>query len=353
MPVVKSNAYGHGHELITRALAAAGTGWFGVNSLDEALRTRRLAPDARILVLGYVAPEAFPEAVEADVDLTLTNPCEIPLLDRAARAAERRGRFHLKVETGTHRRGVPAEEFDQVAEAVRAASPLLCCAGLSTHFANIEDTLDHSYAQEQLRRFRRAEADLAALRLRFETRHTACTAATLLFPDTHFDLARVGIGLYGLWPSRETRLSFRMQARREVELRPCLTWKARITQIKRVPPGSDIGYGRSYRTGSESRIGVLSVGYHEGYDRRLSNVAHTLVGGRRAPVRGRVCMNMTLIDLSHVPQAAVGDEAVLLGRQGKESVSAEDLAGWSGTINYEIVSRIHPDLPRVAARGGG
>jgi alanine racemase len=283
MPVVKSNAYGHGHELVVRALAEEGADWFGVNSLDEALETRRLAPESRILVLGYVDPGEFREAVEAGLDLTLTNPSDIPLLDRAARAAGVEGRLHLKVETGTHRRGVPEAEFEEAAAAVREASPSLRCVGLSTHFANIEDTVDHSYAEEQLRRFGEAERNLGDLGLRFEMRHTACTAATLLFPDTHFDLARVGIGLYGLWPSRETRLSFRMQERNEVELRPCLTWKARLTQVKTVPAGSDIGYGRTYRTGSESRIGVLSVGYHEGYDRRFSSVAHVL---RWATTRG-------------------------------------------------------------------
>ncbi len=346
MPVVKSNAYGHGFDLVTRTLVDEGATWLGVNSLAEALAARAIAPQARILVLGYVPPGGFAEAVEADLDLTLTNPDDIPPFDAAARSAGREGRLHLKVETGTHRRGIPAYEFEAVASAVSRATSIRP-VGLSTHFANIEDTINHAYAEEQLRRFRDADRRLTDLGLRFEMRHTACTAATLLFPETYFDLVRVGIGLYGLWPSRETLLSFRLQDRNDVRLRPCLTWKARITQIKTVAAGAYISYGRTYRTSVESRIGVLSVGYHEGYDRSLSNVAHAIVRGCRAPVRGRVCMNMTLIDLTHVPDAGVGDEAVLIGRQGDEEVSAEDLAGWAGTINYEIVSRIHPSIPRI------
>ncbi len=351
MPVVKANAYGHGSDLIVAALEAQGTEWLGVNSLDEAIEARAITPSARILVLGYVPPERFAEAVRAELDLTLTNPSEIPLFGAAAREANREGRLHLKVETGTHRRGIPSSEFEAVASAIDA-SEAIRCVGLSTHYANIEDTINHAYADEQLLAFREADRALTDLGLTFEMRHASCTAATLLFPETAFDLVRVGIGLYGLWPSRETLLSFRLEGRDEVELKPVLSWKALITQIKTVAPGSYVGYGRTYRTSTESRIGVLAIGYHEGYDRGLSNVAHTIVRGRRAPVRGRVCMNMTLIDLTHIPDATVGDEAVLIGCQGEESVSAEDLAGWAGTINYEIVSRIHPAIRRVPVGGG-
>jgi alanine racemase len=136
-----------------------------------------------------------------------------------------------------------------------------------------------------------------------------------------------------------------------VELQPAMAWKTRLTQVKPVPAGAFVGYGCTYRTTTDSLIGVLPVGYFEGYDRALSNAAHALVGGRRAPVRGRVCMNMTLVDLTHVPGAAVGDEVVLIGRQGDETITADDLAAWAGTINYEIVARIHPSVPRIPVHG--
>lgn len=349
MPVVKSDAYGHGLSLVVRALLDDGVRWFGVNSLEEGLAVREVASAARILVLGYVPPQRFARAIGADLDLTITNPEEIPTLDETALGSGRRARVHIKVETGTHRRGVPPEDFGALAEAARRATAL-DWVGISTHFANIEDTINHAYAEEQLERFREADHALAGLGMRFVIRHTACTAATLLFPETHFDLVRVGIGLYGLWPSRETLLSFRLREKHPVTLRPCMTWKTRIVQLKPVRAGSFVGYGRTYRTTVDSRIAVLPVGYYEGYDRKLSNAAHVLIRDRRAPVRGRVCMNMSLVDVTHIPDVAVGDEVVLLGRQAEETLSADDLAAWAGTINYEIVSRIHPSIPRIAAR---
>ena len=158
---------------------------------------------------------------------------------------------------------------------------------------------------------------------------------------------RLGISLYGLWPSRETLVSSRERQLRPLDLRPVLSWKPRVAQIKQIPRGAFVGYGCTWRATRDTRLAVLPVGYHEGYDRRLSNQGHVLVGGHRAPVRGRVCMNMTLVDVSDVPEVALEDEVVLLGAQGDERISAETLAGWCGTIHYEVVSRIHPSLPRV------
>jgi alanine racemase len=173
--------------------------------------------------------------------------------------------------------------------------------------------------------------------------HTACTAAALLFPSTHFTMLRTGIGLYGLWPSRETFISMREKGV-PIDFRPVLTWKTRIVQIKWIPSGTYIGYGCSYRTTRKTLLGVLPVGYADGYDRSLGNRAHVLVRGRRAPVLGR--MNLCMIDLTDVPGARLEDEVVLLGSSGDELISAETMGEWAGTINYEIVARINPLLPR-------
>ena len=169
----------------------------------------------------------------------------------------------------------------------------------------------------------------------------------LLFTRTHLDLTRVGIAMYGLWPSKETLLSSHERGRTPIELEPALTWKTRIAQIKQVPEGALVGYGCSWKATRASRLAILPVGYAEGYDRALSGVAHVLVRGRRAPVRGRICMNITIIDVTDIPDAALEDEVVLLGTQGDERLSAEELADWAGTISYEIVARIHPGLPRL------
>jgi alanine racemase len=337
--------------LVADVLRREGARWYGVNALDEGIALRGLVDEtSRIVVLGYVVPERFAEALAHDLDVVLTNPDELDVLDRVARDTGRRGRVHVKVETGTHRRGMVAADLDALVP-LAARLERVDLEGIATHFANIEDTLEHDYAESQLRRFHAVADDLAKRGVRFRYRHVACTAASLLFPQTSLELSRVGIGLYGLWPSRETWVSYRNVRRDPVELRPCLRWVTRVTQVKDVPRGAFVGYGRTYRMTADGRLAVLPVGYHEGYDRHLSNVAHVLVGGQRAPVRGRVCMNMILVDVSHIPDVAVGHEAVLLGSQGTETVTADDLAGWAGTINYEIVTRIHPELPRVAVSG--
>jgi alanine racemase len=177
--------------------------------------------------------------------------------------------------------------------------------------------------------------------------HTACTAAAILFPKTHFTMLRTGIGLYGLWPSRETRISVRERGGPVPDLRPVLSWKTRLVQVKELPEASYVGYGCSYRTTRRTRVGVLPVGYADGYDRALGNRAHVLVRGRRAPVIGRICMNLCMVDVTDVPESRLDDEVVLLGADGDERISAETLAEWAGTINYEVVSRISPLLPRI------
>jgi alanine racemase len=347
--VVKSNGYGHGLLEVAGVCRDAGVAWLCVNSLDEALLLREAGHRARILVMGYVPLAGLEEAVERELSLVTYNRGTLEELVRIADARQMSVPVHLKVETGTHRQGIAEVDLPGLAAFVREAEGLTL-EGVTTHFANIEDTTDHDFANRQIERFSRM-ADSLALGGRPMMRHAACSAAALLFGRTHLDLARVGISLYGLWPSRETYVSCLAEGKPTLELRPALTWKTRVAQVKTVPEGSFIGYGCTYRTTRSSRIAVLPVGYHEGFDRGLSGVAHVLVGGRRAPIRGRVCMNMCMADVTDIPGVAVEDEVVLLGSQGDERVSAEQLAGWCGTISYEIVSRIHPSLPRLVVGG--
>jgi alanine racemase len=296
--------------------------------------------------MGYVPLDRLDAVVELGLHPVVYNRETVRRLDELARREDKRVPVHLKVETGTHRQGIPEAELPAFAALVRDL-PGLRLVGVTTHFANIEDTTDHRYANEQIERFDRMADALETAGEPVPLRHAACSAAALLFTRTHLDLARIGISLYGLWPSRETYVSCLEEGQPTLELRPVLTWKTRVAQVKDVPEGSFIGYGCTYRATRPSRIAVLPVGYHEGYDRGLSGVAHVLVRGRRAPVRGRVCMNMCMVDVTDVPGVELEDEVVLLGGQGEERVSAEQLAAWCGTISYEIVCRIHPALPRL------
>jgi len=344
--VVKANAYGHGMLEVAELARQAGVEWLCVNGIDEAGALRRAGHGARMLVMGYVPLDRLGEVVELDLRPVVYNLETLGRLDELARRLGRRVPVHLKLETGTQRQGIDREHVAEFARRVVEAEGLLL-EGVTTHFANIEDSTDHSYAEGQIERFSLI-ADLAQNAAgSTPMRHAACSAATLLFTRTHLDLARVGISLYGLWPSRETYVSCLERGKPTLELRPALTWKSRLAQIKTVAEGSFVGYGCTFRTTRPSRIAVLPVGYHEGYDRGLSEVAHVLVRGRRAPVRGRICMNMCMVDVTDIPGVELEDEAVLLGSQGAERISAEQLADWCGTISYEIVARIHPSLPRV------
>jgi alanine racemase len=345
--VVKSNAYGHGMRQVAGLATEAGADWLCVNSLDEGLRLREAGHRLPLLVMGYVPLDALGAVVAHDLRPVVYSRATLDRLQQLAADAGRTVRVHLKVETGTHRQGVDEAEVPDFAARIRGAGNL-ALDGVSTHFANIEDTTDHTFAEEQIACFQRICTTLAAAGHGDIVRHAACSAAALLFRRTHLDLARVGIGLYGLWPSRETQISCRDRGVSAPQLRPALTWKTRIAQVKHVPEGGFVGYGCSWRATRDSRIAVLPVGYFEGYDRRLSGVAHVLIHGRRAPVRGRICMNMCMVDVTDIPAATAEDEVVLLGRQGEERIAAEQVASWCGTIAYEVVSRIHPEIPRVA-----
>ncbi len=346
--VVKSDAYGHGVKLLAPVALREGVRMLAVVTLQEGLQARELVGvGPEIIVLGHVPASGFADAARAQLELTIYDPAEIDALADAARRAGRRLRLHVKLETGTHRQGVTPDEALLMARLI-ADRPDLELRGLSTHFADIEDTTDHRFAMGQLEVFRETVRRLEAESLRPALLHSSCSAATILFPETHLDVARAGIGLYGLWPSRETLVSAKERGFGSFELDPVMAWKCVVAQVKGVPRGAYVGYGRTFRATRPMRIAVLPVGYYEGYARAISGRAHVLVDGQRAAVVGRICMNMFMVDVTDLPAVRSGSVAVLLGRSGDETIRAEDLASWAGTIHYEIVSRIHPSIPRIA-----
>jgi alanine racemase len=344
--VVKSNAYGHGMIEVARIAANASADWLCVNNVDEGAALRKAGLMLPILVMGYVPLDALEEVVAQALQPVVYNHETLDRLDAIASARGTTVPVHVKIETGTHRQGVLERDVPGFVARIGDARALTL-AGVTTHFANIEDTTSHDFAESQIAAFSRIADAIAASHRGPILRHSACSAAVLLFNRTHLDLARVGISLYGLWPSKETYVSCLERGKPSLDLKPVMTWKTRIAQVKQVPEGGYVGYGCAWRATRTTTIAVLPVGYYEGYDRELSGLAHVLVRGKRAPVRGRVCMNMCMVDVTDIPGAGLEDEVVLLGRQGDERVTAEQLAAWRGTIAYEIVSRIHPSLPRV------
>lgn len=344
--IVKANAYGHGILEISKLASKYGVDWLGVNSPEEAFFLRKNRINLPIILLGYVPLSDLKKAVENNLRLTVYNQETIDKLGEITSGIKRKAYLHIKLETGTHRQGIKGDALLQFIDRIKKC-PYLIIEGISTHFANIEDTTDHSYAQSQLEKFNHYLNLLIKNNIKIPLKHTACSAATILFPKTYFNLVRAGIGIYGLWPSKETYLSCIQNQREPVNLKPVLTWKTKIVQIKKVPEGAFIGYGCTYKTTRPIHLAVLPVGYYDGYDRHLSNSSYVLVKGKRAPLRGRVAMNFITVDITDISGVKLEDEVVLLGQQDKETITAEYLASLCGTINYEIVTRINPLVPRL------
>jgi len=343
MAVVKSNAYGHGLGEVAKIVGSK-TDWFGVNSLEEGIFLRQTKINQPILVLGYIPLSLIKEAIENDLSFVAYNQKTFSRANQEAKKLKKRAKIHLKLETGTNRQGVDIKAALSLAQSSRREKGLEL-EGLYTHYANIEDTLDPSFAQEQLRKFKEAEKLLQKEGVKIPFKHTACTAATILFQETYFNLIRLGIGLYGLWPSRETKVSAQ-EKEIKINLKPVLTWKTKVAQVKEIGKGETVGYGRTFTTRRRTKMAILLVGYWDGYDRKLSNSSRALVKGYSAPVVGRICMNMMIVDITEIPRVKPEDEVVLLGKQDREEITAEEMAQKIGTINYEVVTRINPLILR-------
>ena len=352
MAVVKSNAYGHDLDLVVESVRDI-VDWFGVNSVSELRRLRRLDRETPVLVMGLNARDlgALDAAELADLNqagpaaIVVSSIKAIELLRERAPALS----FHLKVDTGLSRLGASGDDLEAIFEYL-AARPGLPWAGLMTHFANVEDVTDQTYALEQLRRFDSLHGRaLTAAGDRELIFHAAASAPALILPPSRLDLLRVGISLYGFWPSPQTKLSALSHYGEAglPELRPVMRWCTRVVHVHRVPAGTSVGYGCTYRVEQDTIIATLPVGYYEGYERKLSNRSYVLIRGRRAKLIGRVSMNMITVDVNLIPGVEVGDTAVLLGRDGDEEISADALGDLTGTINYEVVTRVNAELERV------
>lgn len=347
-PSVKSNAYGHGlKEIVLLLSPIERIEYLSVHSLEEAALCREYGWRRRILVLGPIALDQIESVFDYDLEPVLCTRESVERLGKLSARSGRPVRTHIKLETGTQRQGITEKDIPAFAKLYKRYPKLGKPYGASTHFANIEDTTSHEYAEYQLANFNRMVAQMKRLGIGPKIRHTASSAAHLLFDKTRFEMVRPGLSLYGHWPSKETYLSYRLAGGKNGILRPVLSWRTRVTQIRQVPPDMFVGYGCTYRTTSRTKLAILPSGYADGYARALSNQAYVLIKGKRAPVRGRVCMNLTMVDVTDIPSVRLESPVTLLGREGAERLSAEQLANWAGTINYELLAGLSGSLPRL------
>jgi alanine racemase len=319
---------------------------FAVDNIDEALTVRVLDPTSTIIILGLTLPTRFTEVVSGRMVQTIYDAEAVIGLAEAARALGTTAYVNLKLETGLHRQGMDVRELEAVIEALKKVGERVVVVGAGSHFASSEDIDRPEPTFQQMQTFENVVTRLTEQGIQPQYAHMACSAAALTKPDTQYNMVRFGIALYGQWPSAGVRRSV-MLGRQRVDLAPILTWRTTIAQVKNVAPGAQVGYGGHFVVNRPMRIAVLPVGYYDGYDRKLSNRGEVIIRGTRCNVLGNVCMNMIMVDVSTVPAARAGDMVTLLGRDGMHAVTADDMAERVGTINYEIVTRINPLLPRI------
>jgi alanine racemase len=337
---VKADAYGHGAVPVARTLAAEGVKRFGVALVEEGVALREAGIPGEILVLGAVLPEQAPEIAERGFEMALS---DIPFARRLDEVSRRQGGrptgVHVKLDTGLGRLGFPAE---RALEAFRELAGLrgLRLLGAMTHFASADEAdAGAAFTRGQMAAFLKIREAAAAAGIRPPLWHAAGSAGILLHPDSHLDAVRPGIALYGGVPAAQLPPS--------TKLRQAMTLKTRILLVRDFPAGATLGYGRTFRTARPSRIASLPIGYADGFSRANSNKGQALVRGRRAPIVGRVSMDIVMLDVTDIPGAATGDEVVLYGRQGEAEISIVEAARTAGTISYELMTALTARVPRV------
>ena len=350
MAVVKANGYGHGSIEVAREALQNGAQYLGVARINEAIPLREAGLEVPILIFGYSPPDLAPLLIDYELTQTVYSPSPASALSEQATRKGKKINIHLKVDSGMGRLGFLLAATNDTPDDIAAQNsvrgietitrlPGLAVEGIFTHFATA-DSADKSYANLQLDRFMDLLSRLQKEGLEPPVRHAANSAALIDMPDSHLDMVRPGIATYGLHPSDEVNKSM-------LDLRPVMSLKSRIIHLKRVPPGFNISYGITFQTKNHTTIATVPVGYADGFNRLLSSRGHMLVHGQRVPIVGRVCMDLTMLDVGEVSGVALEDEVVVFGEQGNETVTADEIASSLDTINYEIVSTITARVPRI------
>ncbi len=338
LAVVKGNAYGHGAYPVAKTALAAGAWGVGVIGFEEGEDLRRLGFEGPVLVLGSTAPEAAASMVAAGLRATVGSRELVEALSAAARKLERQAIVHIKVETGLNRYGLVPDEAVALAEYARGL-PNVVVEGISTHFASVDEG-DKEFTFRQYFAFRDCADRLPWVPLH----HVSSTGAIIDLPEIALTMVRTGIGLYGYYPSE--------QVGRRVPLTPALALRSRVARVQEVEPGASVGYGRAWTATRQSRIATIMAGYGDGVRRVLSNAGIALVRGQRAKFAGRVAMDMVMLDVTDIPEVSAGDEVTLIGRQGEQCISADEVAALSGTISYEVLAGLMARIPRLYIRQG-
>jgi alanine racemase len=350
--VVKGNAYGHGLEEFVPLAEQCGIDHFSVFSAEEAFRVRQSAGNnCRIMIMGMIDPSDLEWVIQHDIEFFVFDSGRVEAARTISKRLGKPARIHLELETGMNRSGFGNKDLDRVAHLITSDPSCYRVEGLCTHYAGAESIANYLRVQRQIKKFGSLAKKLETKGIHPLMRHTACSAAAMTYPKTRMDLVRNGIMQYGYWPSVETLMNYLGKRQDKSDpLDRVISWKSTIMNVKSVSAGEFIGYGTTYLATHGMRIAVIPVGYAEGYSRSLSNQGRVLIHGERVGVIGIVNMNMLIADITGIPQARIGDEVVLVGRQGDRVISVASFSELSDQLNYELLTRLPSDIPRIVTQ---
>lgn len=346
--VVKGNAYGHGISEFSRMAFHCGINHFSVFDADEARAVRKeLQQKVDVMIMGFLSDEDIIWAIENEVSFYIFDKIRMQKTIKLSQKLNKKAIIHIEVETGMNRTGFEKNELSWVAKILKENPKILKFEGLCTHYAGAESVSNHYRVEKQIARFNEVTTFFNNENIQPKIRHTACSAASIMFPETRMDLVRIGIMQYGLWPNNEVFVQFLNSKKiKQDPLQRIISWKSEVMSIKKVNAGDFVGYGTSFMASEKMKVAVIPVGYSHGYSRSLSNHGRVLIHGKRCMVIGTINMNMLTVNVSDLENIKKGDEAVLIGNQEDVSISIASFSEFSNTLNYELLTRLDKSIPR-------
>ncbi|WMN06058.1 alanine racemase [Marivirga arenosa] len=354
--VVKGNAYGHGIEQMVPLFEAAGVKHFSVFSTHEAAQVCEFkSKSTGVMVMGWMEDEAVEWAIANDIEFYVFEIGRLQAAIHYAQKLDKKAKLHIEVETGMNRTGFEEEHLQEVIDLMQENKDYFILEGLCTHYAGAESITNYLRVMDQIKKYHKISDLFEENGFMPKNKHTACSAAAMSYPETQMDMVRIGILLYGFWPSQETFIAYQRSngygqddVKRKVRhpLKRIISWKSKVMSVKEVPVGEFIGYGTSYQATKKMKIATVPVGYAYGFARSLSNQGRVIVNGKRVAVIGTVNMNLMIINVTECKNIGKGDEVIIIGSNGKQTVSVASFGELSNQLNYELLSRLPQDIPR-------
>ena len=347
--VVKGNAYGHGIASFVKMAIEEGVDYFAVYSADEAYQIKQNCdPKIQIMIMGMIGEDALEWVIKNGIEFFVFDAVRLDQAIKYAIKLKVKAKIHIEVETGMNRTGFTLEQLPPIFNLLHHYQNELQFVGFCTHYAGAESIVNDFRVQKQIEVFNKAKEMLKEHNLKPQYFHSACSAGVMNYPETIGDMVRIGIMQYGFWPNEETLVRFNGRSREgDVTLKRLITWKSEVMTIKNVLKGDYIGYNTSYQAYADMKVAIVPVGYAFGYSRSLSNSGKVLINGQLAPICGIVNMNALCADISQIPDAKKGDEVILIGVQGENTISVSSFGEMSQQLNYELLTRLPQDIPRI------